>query len=84
MLSREAREFNERQQRSVEYYDTAGRGLGRIEDELKTLNRTVDRHLAVLVGTVDALVAAVEKLVQIAAQSRRSSTDQRQSNPNER
>jgi len=70
MLNREAREFNERQKRSNEYYDTAGRGLGRIEDELKTLNRTVDRHLAML-------VAAVEKLVQIAAQSRRSSTDQR-------
>ena len=70
MLSREAQEFNARQKRSNEYYDTAGRGLGRIEDELKTLNRTVDRHLAML-------VAAVEKLVQIAAQSRRSSTDQR-------
>ena len=70
MLSREAQEFNARQKRSNEYYDTTGRGLGRIEDELKTLNRTVDRHLAML-------VAAVEKLVQIAAQSRRSSTDQR-------
>ena len=52
MLSREARQFNERQQRSVEYYDTAGRGLGRIEDELKTLNRTLDRHLAMLVAAV--------------------------------
>ena len=62
MLNREARQFNERQQRSVEYYDTAGRGLSRIEDELKTLNRTVDRHLAML-------VAAVEKLVQITAQT---------------
>ena len=70
MLSREAQEFNARQKRSNEYYDTAGRGFGRIEDELKTLNRTVDRHLAML-------VAAVEKLGQIAVQSRRSSTDQR-------
>ena len=70
MLSREAQEFNARQKRSHEYYDTAGRGFGRIEDALKPLNRTVDRHLAML-------VAAVEKLVQIAVQSRRSSTDQR-------
>jgi len=70
VLSREAEEFNARQKRSNEYYATAGRGLSRIEDELKTLNRTVDRHLALL-------VAAVEKLVVMAAQSRRSSTDQR-------
>ena len=62
MLNRAARQFNERQQRSVEYYDTSCRGLSRIEDELKTLNRTVDRHLAML-------VAAVEKLVQITAQT---------------
>ena len=66
MLNREAREFNERQQRSNEYYDTAGRGLGRIEDELRRLNT----NFAIL-------IAAVEKLVQIAVQSRRSSTDQR-------
>ena len=62
MLSREAREFNERQKRSNEYYDTAGRGLGRIEDELRRLNT----NMAIL-------ITVVEKLVQ----SRRSSTDQR-------
>ena len=65
-LDREAQEFNARQQRSTEYYDTAGRGLGRIEDELRRLNT----NMAVL-------IAAVEKLSQIAVQSRRSSTDQR-------
>ena len=62
MLSREARQFNERQQRSNEYYNTAGRGLSRIEDELRRLNT----NMAIL-------IAVVEKLVQ----SRRSSTDQR-------
>ena len=66
MLSREAEEFNARQKRSSEYYATAGRGLGRIEDELRRLNT----NMAVL-------IAAVEKLSQIAVQSRRSSTDQR-------
>ncbi len=69
MLNRAAREFNERQQRSVEYYDTAGRGLSRIEDELRRLNTNIA-----------ILIAVVEKLIQ----PRRSSTDQRQSNPNER
>ena len=62
MLNREAREFNARQQRSNEYYDTAGRGLGRIEDELRRLNTNMA-----------LLIAVVEKLVQ----PRRSSTDQR-------
>ena len=62
MLNREAREFNARQQRSNEYYDTAGRGLGRIEDELRRLNTNMA-----------LLIAVVEKLIQ----PRRSSTDQR-------
>ena len=69
MLNREARQFNERQQRSNEYYDTAGRGLSRIEDELRMLNTNIA-----------ILISVVEKLVQ----PRRSSTDQRRSNPNER
>ena len=68
VLSREAEEFNARQKRSNEYYSTAGRGLGRIEDELRRLNT----NFAIL-------IAAVEKLSQIAVQSRRSSTDQRRS-----
>ena len=51
MLSREARLFNERQQRSNEYYDTAGRGLGRIEDELRRLNT----NLAILIAAVEGL-----------------------------
>ena len=62
VLSREAEEFNARQKRSNEYYATAGRGLGRIEDELRRLNT----NMAVL-------IAVVEKLIQ----PRRSSTDQR-------
>ena len=62
MLNREAREFNARQQRSNEYYDTAGRGLGRIEDALRRLNTNMA-----------LLIAVVEKLIQ----PRRSSTDQR-------
>ena len=66
VLNRQAEEFNARQKRSNEYYATAGRGLGRIEDELRRLNT----NMAVL-------IAAVEKLSQIAVQSRRSSTDQR-------
>ena len=69
VLSREAEEFNARQKRSNEYYATAGRGLGRIEDELRRLNTNIA-----------LLIAVVEKLVQ----PRRSSTDQRRSNPNER
>ena len=61
-LSREAEEFNARQQRSNEYYSTAGRGLGRIEDELRRLNTNMA-----------LLIAVVEKLIH----PRRSSTDQR-------
>ena len=37
VLNREAEEFNARQKRSNEYYATAGRGLGRIEDELRRM-----------------------------------------------
>ena len=62
MLSREAQEFNARQKRSNEYYSTAGRGLSRIEDELRRLNTNMA-----------LLIAVVEKLIQ----PRRSSTDQR-------
>ena len=62
-LSREAQEFNARQKRSNEYYDTAGRGLGRIEEELKTLNRTVDRHLAAIESQLRELNRLLTRLV---------------------
>jgi hypothetical protein len=51
MLSREAQEFNARQKRSKEYYDTAGRGLSRIEDELRRLNT----NFAILIAAVEKL-----------------------------
>ena len=38
---REAQEFNEKQKRLQEYYQTEGRGLSRVEDELKRLNTTL-------------------------------------------
>ena len=34
-LDREAQEFNEKQKRLQEYYQTEGRGLSRVEDELR-------------------------------------------------
>ena len=40
-LDREAQEFNEKQKRLQEYYQTEGRGLSRVEDELKRLNTTL-------------------------------------------
>ena len=40
-LDREAQEFNEKQKRLQEYYQTEGRGLSRVEDELKRLNNSI-------------------------------------------
>ena len=40
-LDREAQEFNDKQKRLQEYYQTEGRGLSRVEDELKRLNTTL-------------------------------------------
>jgi len=37
-LSQEAQEFNEKQKRLQEYYQTEGRGLSRVEDELRKVN----------------------------------------------
>jgi hypothetical protein len=37
-LDREAQEFNEKQKRLQEYYQTEGRGLSRVEDELRKVN----------------------------------------------
>ena len=40
-LDREAQEFNEKQKRLQEYYQTEGRGLSRVEAELKRLTTTL-------------------------------------------
>ena len=53
MLSREAQEFNARQKRSSEYYDTTGRGLDRIETVLITIVKELSR-----------LNINIEKLIQ--------------------
>ena len=40
-LDKEAREFNEDQKKRRMYYDTEGRHLSRVEDELKRLNNSL-------------------------------------------
>ncbi len=40
-LDKEAQEFNEKQKRLQEYYQTEGRGLSRVEDELKKVNNSL-------------------------------------------
>jgi hypothetical protein len=40
-LDKEAREFNEKQKRLHEYYETEGRHLSRVEDELKKVNNSL-------------------------------------------
>lgn len=40
-LDKEAQEFNEKQKRLQEYYQTEGRGLSRVEDELKKVNTSL-------------------------------------------
>ena len=40
-LSQEAQEFNEKQKRLQEYYQTEGRGLSHVEDELKKMNNSL-------------------------------------------
>jgi hypothetical protein len=51
-LSQEALEFNEKQKRLREYYQTEGRGLDRLEDELKKLRQTIDNHMGFLIDTL--------------------------------
>ena len=40
-LDKEAEEFNEKQKRLREYYQTEGRGLSRVEDELRKVNTSL-------------------------------------------
>jgi hypothetical protein len=40
-LDKEAQEFNEKQKRLQEYYQTEGRHLSRVEDELKKVNNSL-------------------------------------------
>ena len=40
-LDQGAQEFNEKQKRLQEYYQTEGRGLSRVEDELKKVNNSL-------------------------------------------
>lgn len=51
-LDKEAREFNEDQKTRHMYYETEGRGLSRIEDELRQLRKTLDNHLGFLIDTL--------------------------------